>query len=98
MFSVDFNPIDTNNILDIHRYLMKEAQYKIIFGIIKKMFNTVNASNHTKYVPLSNRKCESHPTLINLYPNEYSQELHYHPFAVKLDICVRNGSIKQSLD
>ena len=22
-FSVDFNPIDTNNILDIHRYLMK---------------------------------------------------------------------------
>ena len=25
MFSVDYNPIDTNNILDIHRYLMKEA-------------------------------------------------------------------------
>ena len=22
-FSVDFNPIDTNDILDIHRYLMK---------------------------------------------------------------------------
>ena len=22
-FSVDFNPIDTNNILDIHKYLMK---------------------------------------------------------------------------
>ena len=24
-FSVDFNPIDTNDILDIHRYLMKRA-------------------------------------------------------------------------
>ena len=24
-------------------------------------------------------------TLINLHPNEYSQELHYYPFAVKLD-------------
>ena len=35
-FSVDFNPIDTNNILDIHRYLMKGKQYKIMFGIIKK--------------------------------------------------------------
>ena len=23
-FSVDFNPIDTNDILDIHKYLMKE--------------------------------------------------------------------------
>ena len=25
------------------------------------------------------------PTLTNLHPNEYSQELHYHPFTVKLD-------------
>ena len=25
------------------------------------------------------------PTLINLHPNEYNQELHYYPFAVKLD-------------
>ena len=24
-FSVDFNPIDTNNILDIHKYLMKKT-------------------------------------------------------------------------
>ena len=23
-FSVDFNPVDTNDILDIHRFLMKE--------------------------------------------------------------------------
>ena len=30
------------------------------------------------------------PTLINLYPNEYSQELHYYPFAVILDRCVRS--------
>ena len=28
------------------------------------------------------------PTLINLNPNEYSQELHYYPFSVKLDSCV----------
>ena len=25
--------------------------------------------------------------LINLHPNEYNQELHYHPCAVKLDKC-----------
>ena len=25
------------------------------------------------------------PTLINLHPNEYSQEFHCYPFAVKLD-------------
>ena len=28
------------------------------------------------------------PTLLNLHPNEYRQELHYYPFAVKLDRCV----------
>ena len=28
------------------------------------------------------------PILINLHLNEYSQEIHYYPFAVKLDRCV----------
>ena len=37
---------------------------------------------------LSNQKCEIQPTLINLHTNEYSQEFHYHPFAVKLNRCV----------
>ena len=30
------------------------------------------------------------PTLINLHPNEYSQEFHYNSFAVKLDRCVES--------
>ena len=36
---------------------------------------------------LSNQKCEIQPTLINLHPNEYSQETHYYLFVVKLDTC-----------
>ena len=28
------------------------------------------------------------PTLINLHPNEYSQEFHYYPFIVKLERCI----------
>ena len=28
------------------------------------------------------------PALINLHTNEYNQEFHYYPFAVKLDKCV----------
>ena len=27
-------------------------------------------------------------TLINLHPNDYSQDFHYYPFAVKLDRCL----------
>ena len=46
----------------------------------------VSASNHTECVLLSNKNCEIQPTLMNLHPNEYNQELHY-PLAVKLDRC-----------
>ena len=63
-----------------------------MFGIIKKMSivllsSIANAPNHTKCVSLSNQKCMIQPTLINLHPNEYSQEFHYYPFSVKLDRC-----------
>ena len=63
-----------------------------MFGLIKKIFiglltGLVNESNHTKCVLLSNQKCLTQPTLINLHPNEYDQEFHYYPFSVKLDRC-----------
>ena len=32
-------------------------------------------------------QCMIQPTLINLHPNEYSQEFQYYPFGVKLDRC-----------
>ena len=40
---------------------------------------------NTNWVLLSNQKCMIQPTLINSHPNEYGQEFHYYPFAVKLD-------------
>ena len=63
-----------------------------MLGLIKIIFiglstGLVNGSIHTQYVSLNNKKCMK-PTLINLHPNEYSQEFHYFPFAVKLDRCV----------
>ena len=61
-----------------------------MFGLIKKIFiglltGLVNGSNHTKRISLSNQKCMTQPTFINLHPNEYSQGFHYYPFMVKLD-------------
>ena len=61
-----------------------------MFGLIKRIFiglltSLVNVSNHTKCILLSYQKYITLPTLINLHPNGYSQELHYYPFAVKLD-------------
>ena len=74
-----------------------------MFGLIKKMFIgllasvAVNASSHTKYVSLNNQKCEIQPTLINLHPNEYTQQLYYYPFTVKLDRCVGSCNILNDL-
>ena len=60
--------------------------FKIIFKIfIRLLTSIVNAINHTKCISLSNQKCMTQPTLTNLHPNEYGQEFHYYPFAVKLD-------------
>ena len=58
--------------------------------LLKKTFivllaSIAYASNHTKYVPLSNQQCGIKPTDINLHPNKYSQEFNYYQFAVKLD-------------
>ena len=52
---------------------------------------------HLKCVSLSNQKCEIQPTFINLHPNEYSQNFHYHPFAVKLDRCVGSCNTLEDL-
>ena len=61
-----------------------------MFGIIRKMFvllltSIVNVSNHKKCESSSNKKCKIQHTLINLHLYEYSQEIHYYPFAVKLE-------------
>ena len=89
-FSLDFNPIDANYILDIHNYFMKRTWYKIMFGLIKKIFiglltGPVIGWNHTKCVSLSNQNCDIQLILINLHLNEYSQEFQSYTFSVKLD-------------
>ena len=69
---------------------MKSTWHKIIIESIKKIFIVLlsglgNESNYTKCLWSSNQKCMIQPALINLHPNEYSQEFHYYPFLVKLD-------------
>ena len=64
-----------------------------MFMLIKRMFiglftSTGNTSNHIICVFFSNLKCMIQTTVINFHPSEYSQELHYYPFAIKLGRCV----------
>ena len=67
---------------------MKRRRYKILFGLFKKIFigllsSIVNVSKYTKSVSLNNKKSMIQPTLINLHPNEYSQEFLYYPFSIE---------------
>ena len=64
---------------------------------IRLLTSIVNTSNHTKCISLSNHKSLIQPILINLHPNEYSQELHYYPFAIKLDRCVESSNTLNDL-
>ena len=94
---VEFNPIGTNNISHVHTNLMKTTWYKLMFGLIKKIFiefltSLANGSYHTKCVSLIHQNCMIQPTLINLHPNGYSQEFHYYPFAVKLYRCAGSSN------
>ena len=47
-----------------------------MFGTTKKIISLlssiVNASIFTKFLSLSNQKCETQPGLISVHPNEYS--------------------------
>ena len=66
-----------------------------MFKFIKKkrirlLTSLVNVSSNSKCVSLNNHQCINQPTLINLYPNEYTQGLSYYPFSVNLDSCVGN--------
>ena len=49
-----------------------------------ELTSIVRVFNHTKYI---NQKYMIQPTLINLHPTEYSQELRYYPFSVNLHSC-----------
>ena len=73
-----------------------------MFVLIEKIFielltGLVNRSNYTKCVLLHNQKCVIQPILINLHPNEYSQEFNYYPFAINLDRCVGSFNILNDL-
>ena len=64
----------------------KELWYKIIFGLVKKVFISLlsfSGSFETKRLSLNNEPCMTRPTLIDLNP----LELNYHLLMVSLDKC-----------
>ena len=64
-----------------------------MLGIVKEMFIALSSSIvNAKRVSLNIQKCIIQPTLVNIRPNEYSEQFYYYPYTVKLDRCVGNGN------
>ena len=81
---------------------MKKTWDKIIYWLIKFFFDIfltsiVSTSSHIKCMSLTNQKCMTQATLINLYLNECSQELHHYPFVVDLNMYVGTCSTLNDL-
>ena len=57
----------------------------------------VSFSSHIKCMSLTNQKRMTQATLINLYLNECSQELHHYPFVVDLNMYVGTCSTLKDL-
>ena len=84
-FSVDYNAINTNDILNIYRYLMKETWCKIKSGFITKMFvwllNVYKivsfgkslapiCKEPIKCVSLNNQSCQAKSRIVNIHSDK----------------------------
>ena len=78
--SVNHSWFEKESMLNIHEYLV----FKKFIGLLASVVST---SNLTKCVSINIQKCMTQPVLINLHPDEYSQELRYYSFTVNLDWC-----------
>ena len=79
-FSVDHSSTKKGDILYMDQCLIVK-NYKTMSRFTKKLFTelstSINASNHTKCVSLSNQQWTTQISLIKLRLNEYTQRLPY---------------------
>ena len=66
-FSVDYDSIDVDDTLYIHKYLMKKPQYNLVLLSFAESLVS-NSKGRIKCVSLSYRPCQARPKLIN--PNK----------------------------
>ena len=87
-FSVDYDTIAGDDILDIHKYSMKKKWHSVIkmFEFVKKCFftgltflSTLTSVNSLSCISMNNQECKVRPQIININ----SDELVFYPFSIK---------------
>ena len=85
-FSVDYDATVVDDILDIHKYLMKKI-CKNMFVFIKKRFFaaiTFFSCNALKCVSMNNHKCKLKTDIININ----SDEPLFYPYSILVNKCI----------
>ena len=104
-FSVDYDNIHVDDILDIHKYFMKQHATKCCLDLFKKIIGLLNAciigsfgeslnynsKRPIKCLTLNNRPCQARPILVNIN----SDETFFYPFTVSVNKC---GGICNTID
>ena len=82
-FSADYDAIEVNDTLDIHKYLMKKNN--MIRFIIKVLVVAMSffSCNALKCVSMNNQECKVKPEIININSNKPS----FYPYNVKISKC-----------
>ena len=90
-FSVNYDAVAVDDILDIHRYLMKQNNITQNVWVYSKMFFTVMtffscnvlSVNSLKCISMDNQKRKVRPEIININSNESL----FYPCSVKIGNC-----------
>ena len=76
-FSVDYDAITVDDILDIRNYLMKKNDIAYMFGLVKKCIftgfafsSTLTNINMLSCISMSNQECKGKPQIVNVNSEE----------------------------
>ena len=100
-FSVDYDAIAVDDILDIYKYLMKKKQYdKKVLEFTKKVFfaeltilSTLTTVNSLICISMNNQECKVRPEIIDIN----SDGLVFYPFSIKTSKCSGSCSMEMSV-
>ena len=89
--SIDYDAIPVDDMLDIHKYLIKKWHSVIkMFEFVKKCFftgltflSTLTSVNSLSCISMNNQECKVRPQIVNVN----SDEPVFYPFSIKTSKC-----------
>ena len=91
-FSVDYDAIAVDYILDINKYLVKKNNVKRCLDLLRKFFVAMSffSANALECVSMNNQECKIRTKIIDINNNEPT----FYPFSISLNKCIKINAVK----